>query len=162
MIMNIAVIPDGILGRLLVVCKDGIFFQTLLKKYGRSLSADISTSIESDLQNIQDLIVPGKEQNDQDRIVKVLGDGQHVDVAIKKRVLLLRERRCLTEVVEISYFSTLKGVWLEHMAILGKESNKKTLLSYAALRGLMTVVEHLLDQDSIESNSKDDLRTPLS
>ncbi|KAH8588753.1 heterokaryon incompatibility protein-domain-containing protein, partial [Bisporella sp. PMI_857] len=36
-IMNIAGIPDGILSRLLVVCKDGNFFQILLKKYGRSL-----------------------------------------------------------------------------------------------------------------------------
>jgi hypothetical protein len=162
MIMNIAAIPDGILGRLWVVCKDGIFFQILLKKYGRSLSADISTSVESDLQNIQDPIVPGKEQIDQDRFVKVLGDGQYVDVAIKKRVLLLHERRCLTGVVEISYSSTLKGVWLEHIAILEKASTKKTLLSYAALRGLVTIVEHLLDGDSTESNSKDDLRTPLS
>ena len=162
MIMNMAAIPDGILGRLLVVCKDGIFFQILLKKYGRFLSTDISTSTNSVLQHTQDLIFPEKEQNDQDRIVKVLGDGQHVHVAIKKRVLLLREVRCLTEVVEISYSSTLKGVWLEHIAILEKAVGEMTLLSYAAKRGLKTIVEHLLDRESTESISKDDLRTPLS
>jgi ankyrin repeat protein len=163
MIMNIAAIPDGILGRLLVVCKDGNFFQIVLKKYGSSLSADISTSIESDLQNIQDLNIPGREQNDQYRIVRVLFNGkQRVDITIKKRVRLLRGRRCLTGVVEISCSSTLKGAWLEQIAILEKGCNKRTLLSYAALRGLITVVEHLLDQDSIELNTRDGLRTPLS
>jgi ankyrin repeat protein len=161
--MNIAAIPDGILGRLLVVCKDGNFFQIVLKKYGSSLSADISTSIESDLQNIQDLNIPGREQNDQYRIVRVLFNGkQRVDITIKKRVRLLRGRRCLTGVVEISCSSTLKGAWLEQIAILEKGCNKRTLLSYAALRGLITVVEHLLDQDSIELNTRDGLRTPLS
>jgi ankyrin repeat protein len=162
MIMNIAAIPNGILGRLLIVCKDGFFFQIVLKKYGSSLSVDISTSIESDLQNIQDLNIPGREQNDQYRIVKLLGNGkQRVDITIKKRVRLLRGRRSLTGVVEISCSSKLKGAWLEQIAILEKACNKR-LLSYAALRGLITVVEHLLDQDSIGSNTRDGLRTPLS
>ena len=128
---------------------------------GRSLLADVSAST-TDLQQIQDRNDLEKAQNEQDRIVKVLSDGQHVHIAIKKRVLLLHGERCLTGVVKVSYSSTLKGVWLEHVAILEKGIKEKTLLSYAAKRGLKTVLEHLLDQESIESKSKDDLRTPLS
>ncbi|KAF8857589.1 ankyrin, partial [Acephala macrosclerotiorum] len=161
LIMNMKAISDGLLGQLVVVCKDGNLFQVLLSKHGRSLSADISAST-TDLQHIQDLNILEKEQKDQDRIVKVLSDGQHVHIAIKKRVLLLRGERCLTGVVEISYSSTLKGIWLEHAAILEKGIKEKTLLSYAAKRGLTTVLEHLLDREGIESKSKDDLRTPLS
>jgi ankyrin repeat protein len=160
-IMNMATISDGLLGRLVVICKDGTVFQLLLSKYRGSLSADISTST-TDLQRIQNRNVLEKAQNEQDRIVKVLGSGKHVHIAIKKRVLLLCGKRCLTGVVEISYPSALKGVWLEHIAILEREVKEKTLLSYAAKRGLKIVVEHLLDRESIESNSKDDLRTPLS
>jgi ankyrin repeat protein len=161
MIMNIAASSDGLLGRLVVICKDGTVFQLLLSKYRRSLLADISAST-TDLQQIQDRNDLEKAQNEQDRIVKVLSGGQHVHIAIKKRVLLLHGERCLTGVVELSYSSSLKGVWLEHIAILEKGVKEKTLLTYAAKRGLKTVVEHLLDQESIESNSKDDLRTPLS
>jgi len=160
-IMSMADISDGLLGRLVVICKDGTVFQLLLSKYRGSLSADISTST-SDLQQIQNRNVLEKAQNEQDRIVKVLGSGKHVHIAIKKRVLLLCGERCLTGVVEISYSSSLKGVWLEHITILEREVKEKTLLSHAAKRGLKTVVEHLLDRESIESNSKDDLRTPLS
>jgi hypothetical protein len=123
-IMNMAAISDGLLGRLLVLCKDGNIFQILLSKYGRSLSADISVST-TDLQPIKDSNDLEKEQNEQDRIVKVLGNGQHVHIAIKKRVLLLRGERCLTGVVEISYSSSIKGVWLEHIAILEKVESKK-------------------------------------
>jgi hypothetical protein len=118
-IINMKATSDGLLGRLVVICKDGNLFQILLSKYGRSLSADISTST-TDLQHIQDLNILEKEQNGQDRIVKALSDEQHVHIAIKKRVLLLRGERCLTGVVEISYSSTLKGIWLEHVAILEK------------------------------------------
>ncbi|CZR67067.1 uncharacterized protein PAC_16966 [Phialocephala subalpina] len=160
-VMNMKAVPDGLLGRLVVLCRDGNLFQILLSKYGKSLSADISAST-TDLQHIQDPNVLEKEGNDQDRIVKVLSDGQHVHIAIKKRVLLLRGERCLTGVVEISYSSTLKGVWLEHIAILEKGIREKTLLSYAAKRGLKTIFEHLLDREGIESESKGDFRTPLS
>ena len=161
MIINIAAISDGLIGRLVVICKDGNLFQILLSKYGRSLSADISAST-TDLQDIQDPTFLEKAQNEQDRIVKVLGDGQHVHIAIKKRVLLLHGERCLTGVVEISYSSSLKGVWLEHIAILEKGIKEKTLLSYTAKRGLKKVLEHLLDRKGIESNSNEDGRTPLS
>lgn len=159
--MNTKAISDGFLGRLVVMCKDGNLFQVLLSKYGRSLSVDISANTTG-LQQIRDRNVRGKGQNEQDRIVKVLGSGQHVHITIKKRVLLLRGKRCLTGVVEISYSSPLKGVWLEHIFILEKGVKEKTLLSYVAKGGLKTVVEHLLDREGIESNSKYDLRTPLS
>jgi hypothetical protein len=162
MLMSIAGIPDGILGRLLFVCKDGNFFQISLKKYGRYLSADISTDLEPDSRNVQDAINPEKGQNDQDRIVKVLASGQYVHVAIQKRVLLLRERRCLTGVVEISYSKTVAGLCFEHIAVLEKSTSERALLSYAALRGLIPVVEHLLDRYGTESKSKNDWRTPLS
>jgi ankyrin repeat protein len=159
--MNMKAIPDGVLGRLVVVCKDGNIFQVLLSKHGNSLSADISAST-TDIQHIQDLNVLKEEQNDQDRIIEELSDGQHVHIAIKKRVLLLRGERCLTGVVEISYLSALKGEWLEHVVILEKEVQEKTLVSYAAKRGAKTVLEHLLDREGIESKPNGDLRTPLS
>jgi ankyrin repeat protein len=159
-IINMKAISDGLLGRLAVMCKDGNIFQILLSKHGRSLSAIISST--TDLQHTKNLNVLQKEQNDQDQIVKVLNGGQHVHIAIKKRVLLLDGQRCLTGVVEISYSSTLKGVWLEHVAVLEKEIEERTLLSYAAKRGLKPFLGHLLDREGIESKSKDDLRTPLS
>jgi hypothetical protein len=43
--MNTKAISDGLLGRLVVICKDGNIFQILISKYGRSLLADISASI---------------------------------------------------------------------------------------------------------------------
>jgi hypothetical protein len=49
-VTNIAAIPNSTLGRLLIVCKDGNLFQILLKKCGRFLSVDISTSVKSDPQ----------------------------------------------------------------------------------------------------------------
>ena len=162
MVTNVVAIPDGIFGRLLVMCKDGNLFQILLKKRGRFLSANISTCSNSDPRIYQGPIVPEKEEYDQDRIVKVLGNGQYVHVAIKKRVLLLREQNCRTGVVEISYFSTLGGVWLEHIAVLERDIYEKTLLSYAAGRGHEVVVRLLLEKGA-ELELKDwDSRTPLS
>jgi hypothetical protein len=128
MLISILGIPDGIFGRLSVACKDGNFFQIWLKKYERYLSVDISIGPESDLQNAQDTVNHEKEQNDQDRIVKVLSSGQQVHVTIQKRVLLLRERRCLTGVVEISYPETAQRLWLEHRAVLELSTSEKTLL----------------------------------
>ena len=129
MMMDIAAISDGLLGLLLVICEDGTPFQILLSKYGRSLSADISVSTTDfqhiQDQNIQDQNILKKAQNEQDRIVKVLGGGQRVHIAIKKRVLLLRGERCLTGVVEISYSSSRKGVWLEHMTMVEKRGKRK-------------------------------------
>ena len=159
-VMDMKAISDGLLGRLVVMCKDGNLFQILLSKYGKSLSADIS-AITTEWQHIQDANVLEKEQN-QDRIVKVLSDRQHVHIAIKKRVLLLGGERCLTGVVEVSYSSTLKAGWLEHVTIVEKLVKEMTLLSYAAKRGRKTILEHLLDRGGIESKSEVDLRTPLS
>jgi hypothetical protein len=48
-LMSIVGIPDGILVRLLFVCKSGNFFHISLKKYGRYFSADISTYLEPGL-----------------------------------------------------------------------------------------------------------------
>jgi ankyrin repeat protein len=158
-VMDIAAIPDGILSRLLIVCKDRNVFQILLKKNGISLSADIHTGT-----NTQDLDVPENEQNDQTQFVKVLGNGQHVRIAIENRVYLLSEGRCLIGVVEISYSNTVEGIWLEHIAVLEKVIKQTSLLSYAALRGLEVVVKHLLDREIIdEAVSKDECRrTALS
>ena len=77
----------------------------------------------------------------------------------RKRVLLLRERRYLKGVVEISHSKTFAGLWLDNIAILEKLTSQQTLLSYATLRGLITVFEHLLDRHGTESKSKNDLRT---
>ena len=162
MVMNIVAIPDGILGRLVVMTKDGNMFQILLNKRGRFLSANISTCSNSDLRVSQGPVVPEKENYDQDRVVKALGDGQHVHVAIKKRVLLLREQNCRAGVMEISYSSTLRGVWLEHIAVLGRDICEETLLSYAVRRGLAAVVRLLIEKGA-ELESKDrEGRTPLS
>jgi len=48
MITTIALPPKGILGRLLVICKDRNSFQVVLRKYRRFLSADIHTSLKAD------------------------------------------------------------------------------------------------------------------
>lgn len=157
MATTIVDIPDSILGRLLVVCKDGNWFYILLKKCGKFLSADISTSLKSDSQPYQSPISPEQHQHQRDRIVKVLGDGQHVHVAIKKRILLLRQEKYLTGVVEISYSSTLMGMWLDHVALLEGDIKGKTLWPHVGVAGggLKAIVKLLLDIDKAEADSKD-------
>ena len=69
-------------------------------------------------------------------------------IAIKKRILILRKKIYLVGVMEISYSSTLLGMWVEHVALLEGDIGEKTLLSYAAERGHKAVVKLLLDKES--------------
>ncbi|XTI93556.1 hypothetical protein V2W45_1432693 [Cenococcum geophilum] len=163
MITTMVLPPDGILGRLLVICKDGNSFQVVLKRYGRFLSADIHTSLKADSKPYQSPIVLKQQQHERDRIVRSLDGGQHVHVAIKKRILILRKKKHLVGVMEISYSSTLLGMWVEHVALLEGDIKEKTLLSYAAERGHEAVVKLLLDTKKVDIDSKDkDGLTPLS
>jgi hypothetical protein len=153
MATTMVAIPDGIFGRLLVVVQRRKLVLYITEEMRRFLSADVSTSSKLDSQQYQSSIFPEQQQHQRDRIVKVLGDGQHVHVAIKKRILLLRQGKYLTGVVEISYSSTLIGMWLEHVALLG-DIKEKRLWSYAAGRGLKAVVKLLLDIDKAEGRFK--------
>ena len=152
-IVTTMVLPfNGILGRLLVTCKDGNSFQVLLKKDRRFLLADIDESLKVDDQSHN---VPDQQQHEQDQIVGIISDGQRVHVAIKRRILLFQEGKRLTGVVEISYSGT--RTWLEHVAVLEGDIEEKTLLSYATRRGHEAVVKLLLDtkKADIDLNDKD-------
>ena len=163
MITTMELPPVGILGRLLVICKDGTSFQVVLKKCGRFLSADIHTSFKAGSKSYQSPIVPEQQQHERDRIARLLDSGQHVHVAIKKRILMFRQKKHLVGVMEISYSSTLLGMWVEHVALLEGDIKEKTLLSYAANQGHEAVVKLLLDTKKVDIDSKDkDGLTPLS
>jgi ankyrin repeat protein len=161
MATTVAPTSDGVLGRVLVMCKDGNSFQILLKKYGRSLSVDIQTSLKADSELDQAPVIP-EQQHEKDRVVRILDAGQHVQVAIKKRILMLHKTKYVTGVVEINYLSPPRPVWLQHIAVLEGDIEEMTLLTYAARRGYQMIVKLLLDTKKIDINSKDkDGLTPL-
>jgi hypothetical protein len=47
-------------------------------------------------------------------------------VTIKKRIILFRKQKYLMGVVEISYSSSFRGMWLEYLAVLAITSTRKT------------------------------------
>ncbi|KAF2191875.1 hypothetical protein K469DRAFT_344388 [Zopfia rhizophila CBS 207.26] len=162
MVTTMVLPANGILGRLLVICKDGNSFQLVLKKCGRFLSTDIYNTFEADTKPPQSPIVPEQQQHERDRIVSVLGDGRHVHVAIKKRILMLHNEKHLMGVVEINYLTTLQGLWLQHVAVLEGDIKEKTLLSHAAGRGHEAVVKLLLEKGAALESKSNSGRTPLS
>ena len=107
-----------------------------MKKYRRFLLADIFTSFNPDTELYQGPIVPGQQQHERDRIIKVLSDGQHVHVAIKKRIILLGKGKYLMGIMEISYSNILTGMWLEHITAFEGDIKGKTLLKCAKEQGL--------------------------
>ena len=153
---------DGIIGRALIICKDGNAFQVLLKKSGRSLSANIQTSLKADSEPDQPPIIPDQQQYERDQMVIELDAGQHVQVTIKRRILMFHKTKYVTGVVEISYSSTPGAVWLQHVAVLDGDIKEKTPLAYAAWRGYEAVVKLLLDTNKVDIDSKDnDALAPL-
>jgi ankyrin repeat protein len=157
MVTTMELPPKGILGRLLVECRDGTLFQLVLTKSGRHLSAAVHNSFEADSKTDQGSIAPEQRQHERDRIVRVLDNGQHVHVAIKKRILMLGEKKCLMGVVEISYSSTLPAMRLECVAVAVLEGDFKenALRLYAVERGYEVVVKLLLHTMKIHIDARD-------
>lgn len=157
-ISTIELPPEGILGQLLVTCKDGNSFQVVVKKCGRGLSADIHTGFHTYLSNFS-----GKQQNERHRIVRPLEDGRHVHIAIKMRILMLHKRKHLVGVMEIGYSSTLPGLWVKNAAMLEAGIKERTLLLYAAKAGHEAVIKLLLGLKQVDIDSEDSQGlTPLS
>jgi ankyrin repeat protein len=153
--------PDCVFGRLLVVCRDGIWFQIFLKKCRRLLLASVVTNLKPDAASSQSPTVLGQWQQESDRIRMPLGGGQHVYIAIKKQVQPILGEKCLVGIVELSYCSTDPGAWLEYMAMLDESIEEETPLSYAAARGQEALVKLLLRRDvNADSKNKNGL-TPL-
>ena len=146
---------NGILGLLLVICKDGNSFQIILRKHGSILSADIHTRVNADSGQDQRSTIPEQQQREHDQIVRTFGDGQNVHVAIKKQILTLDGKEKPTGVVEISYSTNILGQWLEHIAVLEGDNKGRTLLSCEAGEGHARVVSLLLDTNKVDINLKD-------
>jgi hypothetical protein len=162
-ISTIELPPEGILGQLLVTCKDGNSFQVVVKKCGRALSADIHSGFHVYSEENHRRNFSGQQQNERDRIVRPLEDGQHVHIAIKMRILMLHKRKHLVGVMEISYSSTLPGLWLRSAAMLEAGIKEKTLLLYATKGGYEAVVKLLLGIKQVDIDSEDNEGlTPLS
>ncbi|CAM6001940.1 unnamed protein product [Sphagnum balticum] len=160
-------ISDGVFGRLIIVCKDGFWFQVLLNKGGRLLSANVVTNSKSDSASFQSIIVPKERHDEADRIMKQVDGGRRIYVAVKKQIQLESGKWLTNTAVEIDYQSprcpTEAGIWLENMILLGDGMKEETPLSYAAGRGLEAMIKVLLAQNDIQADSRDERgRTPLS
>ncbi|KAE8444813.1 hypothetical protein EG329_014167 [Mollisiaceae sp. DMI_Dod_QoI] len=161
MVTNMKSHPDSLLGRLMISCKDGTWFHISIERRGGRLSANIAPGSESNPGLRQVHVASEQEGNNQDRIVEVLGNGTHVNIAIKKRVFLLGGEKYLTGVMEISYSSTLPGMWLENITLLvGHE--KKMLLWCAIESGHLPTVKFSIEKGAGIDSKGNDGRTPLS
>ncbi|KAH8595322.1 hypothetical protein B0O99DRAFT_672145 [Bisporella sp. PMI_857] len=160
--MNILDIPDGIFGRLFIVCYDGNFFQVLLKKYKGSIFVEIATTITSSTDKGHNACSRAESQQKQDQILEKLGNGQTVHIAIEEQIHLRYGRQRFMEVVKISYPNKIGQTWLEHMIIWGDQVEKE-LLWCAADRGVHTLVNQMLDENKADMDLLDDNgRTILS
>lgn len=161
MMTTMAHAVDDKLGRLLVLCKDGASFQVLVKKRGRVVSTEVSSSFEAGTAPSQSATAPERPQGERDQSASVLGEGRYVHVAIKKRIIMLGYEKHLTNVVEISYPGTV--AWLRGVALLEGRIRDTTLLSYAARCGYVAVVSLLLNTRKCTIEFKDESgMTPLA
>ena len=154
--MDILDIPDGIFGRLFVMCQDGNFFQVVLKKYKGSVFAEIATTISSSTNKGHSAPSRAESQQNQDHVLEKLGDGQTIHIAIEEQIHLRQGRKRPMEVVKISYSNKIGQMWLEHMIIWGNKIGKEFLWC-AVDREFQILVKQILDE-----NKDDDRQTILS
>jgi len=150
-------LADGILGRIVIMCRNGSSAQLVLRKYEKFLWAEIYENFRDFSETHQVPITPEQYQHQQNQSTTVLLDGHHIYLAIKKRVLLIHEQKHLVDVVEISYANktVFPGSWLDRIAILDEESMGRSELLYAAERGYENLVKLLLDTKKFNVDSRD-------
>jgi ankyrin repeat protein len=162
MVTTMILPANGILGRLLVVCKDGNSFQLVLKKCGRFLSTEVHNGFEVDIQLSQGANISDQQQHEQDRVVSVLADGRHIHVTIEKRILMFRNEKHRIGLVEMQYPATNLEAWLQHISVLEGDIKGRTLLSYAAENGDEALVKLLLEKGAALASKDEDGWMPLS
>ncbi|KAF2192813.1 hypothetical protein K469DRAFT_621484 [Zopfia rhizophila CBS 207.26] len=118
LVIPITPITDGVFDRVLVLCKDGTWFELSLKKCGKLVLANIRTSSVSS----QSLDIYREPEHESDRITQKFNDERHLEVMIKKQIHQTHEQNCLVHVVEIIYHSPWSSseaaMWHDHIALV--------------------------------------------
>ncbi|GAB1317176.1 hypothetical protein MFIFM68171_07386 [Madurella fahalii] len=154
---------DGIFGGLLVVCKDGTWFQVRLESKRQRLSVSIETELVPSLERSQGPTVHHASEFEPDRITKPFAAGRRIVLAIKRQLRFVNGQHYRVALVEIQCTSSEAQIVgadeLDHIALLEKTiEDPNALLSYAASQGLETMARELLTHTEVAAELRDEDR----